>query len=245
MLELIRPDWKAPGNVCAFTTTRNGGVSEGPWSSLNLGDRCGDNPEHLKENRDLLKTLLPGKLRWLTQVHGDRVVNWRECGNSEADAIVSRRVGQVCVILTADCLPVLLCNRAGTEVAACHAGWRGLAAGILEATIAAMNSKPGEIIAWLGPAIGPRAYEVGQEVHDAFVSKCNQNANAFRKYGERWLVDLYQLAKLVLQKAGVSHVSGGQYCTFSEPGRFFSYRRDGITGRIATMVCLSGTVEHR
>ncbi len=239
-IELIRPDWPAPANVHAFTTTRNGGFSRGPWSSLNLGKSCGDDPQHVEQNRRLILSLLPCEPRWLNQSHG---VNVADCNKTNgpattADAIVSRKPGQVCSILTADCLPVLFCNRSGTRIAAAHAGWRGLAAGVLEATVLAMGCEPDELKAWLGPAIGPQAFEVGKDVYDAFVNLHPDNATAFKPHRDRWLADLYQLARLALARAGVTQVSGGQYCTYLEKDRFFSYRRDGQTGRMLTAVWL-------
>ena len=240
MLELIRPDWPAPGNVRAFSTTRNGGFSEGPWSSLNFGDHCGDNPDYVKQNRELLRTLLPGKPRWLRQVHGNRVFTWDEAGDPEpeADAIFSKQPEQVCAVLTADCLPVIFCNKAGTEVAAAHAGWRGLAAGILQATVSAMNCTPADLIAWLGPAIGPRTFEVGNDVYDSFVDLNTENAYAFKPHRDRWLADLYELARLALTRVGVTQISGGQHCTYEEQDKFFSFRRDSDTGRMATAIWL-------
>jgi hypothetical protein len=240
IIGLIEPDWPAPGKVRAFTTTRTGGFSQDQWSNLNLGERCGDDPNHVKQNRELLRTLLPCELRWLRQVHGKRVVAWNQCRDlePEADAIFSNQTGQVCAVLTADCLPVLFCNKAGTKVAASHAGWRGLVAGILEATVLAMECDPGELLAWLGPAIGPQAFKVGKDVYDSFVSVNIENSTAFEPHGTRWLADLYELARLALKRTGVEQVSGGHYCTYSEPDKFFSYRRDGQTGRMATLVWL-------
>ena len=240
-IELIRPDWPAPPNVRAFSTTRNGGFSRGPWSSLNLGKSCGDDPQHVEQNRRLLFKLLPSEPRWLNQVHGTHVADWDKTNEpaTGADAIVSRKPGQVCSVLTADCLPVLFCNRAGTRIAAAHAGWRGLAAGVLEATVLAMQCRPAELIAWLGPAIGPRAFEVGPDVYDAFVGLNPENATAFKPHRDRWLADLYQLARLALARVGITQVSGGQHCTYLEQDRFFSYRRDGQTGRMLTAVWLT------
>ena len=237
---LIRPDWPAPANVHAFTTTRNGGFSEGPWASLNLGSSCGDDRRHVENNRRLLSGLLPSEPRWLRQVHGANVVGWDKANapKTEADAIVSNHAGQVCAVLTADCLPVLFCNRHGTHIAAAHAGWRGLAAGVLEATVLAMQCEPADLLVWLGPAIGPRVFEVGKDVFDAFTTVNTGNSMAFKPHRDRWLADIYQLAAMALTRMGVSQVSGGSYCTFEEHGRFFSYRRDGETGRMASVVWL-------
>jgi YfiH family protein len=241
-LDLIRPEWPAAPNVRAFTTTRNGGYSLGQWSSLNLGLNCGDDPNHVKQNREVLETLLPSEPRWLRQVHGNSVITCEEHRDhrSEADAITSDQTGQVCAILTADCLPVLFSTRAGTKIAATHAGWRGLAAGVLEATVLALDSKPVELMAWLGPAIGPRAYEVGKDVYESFVQLDAENSTAFKPHGDRWLADLYGLARLALARAGVEQVSGGQYCTYRQQDKFFSFRRDGITGRMATFIWMEG-----
>ena len=235
-IEVIRPDWPAPSHVHAFTTTRRGGFSQGPWRSLNLGGNCGDDPQHVEMNRHALAGLLPSKPRWLNQVHGTGVVNWDKAFNAEADAITSQRKGQVCAVLTADCLPVLFCNQAGTHIAAAHAGWRGLAAGVLEATVSAMACKPDELMAWLGPAIGPNAFEVGEDVYDAYIQVSADNAIAFKPHHDRWLADLYLLARLALGRVGIKQVLGGQHCTYEEKNSFFSYRRDGETGRMASLV---------
>jgi hypothetical protein len=239
-IEVIRPDWLVPSNVQAFSTTRMGGFSQGQWGQLNLGDSCGDDPDHVRKNRDLLQSLLPSEPRWLRQVHGNRVLNWSKADGDrpEADAITSNQARQVCAIMTADCLPVLFCNRNGTEVAASHAGWRGLASGVLEATVSTLACAPGELMAWLGPAIGPGVYEVGAEVYETFMTMDSDHAGSFKPSGDRWLADLYSIARQVLASAGVGRVSGGRYCTYSEPGRFFSYRRDGVTGRMASVIWL-------
>ena len=239
-IEVIRPDWPAPANVHAFTTTRRSGFSNGAWSSLNLGINCGDDPRNVEKNRRLLSKLLPSEPRWINQVHGTRAVRWDQANDTVtgADAIVSNQTGQVCAVLTADCLPVLFCNRIGTRIAAAHAGWRGLAAGVLEATVSAMGCDPLDLMAWLGPAIGPQAFEVGEDVYDSFVGSNSEDAIAFTEYGDRWLADLYQLARLALNRAGVEQVTGVQYCTHSESDRFFSYRRDGVTGRMASIIWL-------
>ena len=239
-IEVIRPDWPAPANVRAFTTTRNGGFSHGPWGSLNLGKNCGDKPRHVQQNRSAFSRLLPSEVRWLNQVHGTDVVSWDKAQGPgiEADAIVSNHPGQVCAVLTADCLPVLFCDRTGTHIAAAHVGWRGLAAGIQQNTVLAMDCKPAEVMACLGPAIGPRAFEVGQDVDDAFVKQNPESTTAFKSQGDRWIADLSQLARQALSRVGVRRVFGGVDCTYSDPERFFSYRRDGITGRMVSLAWL-------
>ncbi|QXW29372.1 peptidoglycan editing factor PgeF [Aeromonas sanarellii] len=241
----IEPDWPAPGNVRALSTTRNGGLSEGVFAGLNLGGHVGDELARVEANRALLQQAagIPGPLNWLNQVHGTAVhpVSREYGGTPEADAACAREAGLACIVMTADCLPVLFCDRAGTVVAAAHAGWRGLQGGVLEESIAAMGCEPGEILAWLGPAIGPTAFEVGGEVRDAFMAEQAEAAAAFVPSSSegKWLADIYQLARLRLARAGVTAVYGGEHCTFSDSERFYSYRRDGQTGRMASIVWLA------
>ena len=240
-IEIIRPQWSAPETVRACSTTRVGGVSQGCWSGLNLGDHVHDDPQAVAENRARLSDRLglPAEPQWLSQVHGTGVCRPDrplDC----ADACLDDRPGRVCAVLTADCLPVLFCNSAGTRIAAAHAGWRGLLAGVLEQTVAAFEDSPDQIMAWLGPAIGPGAFEVGDEVRDDFVAGRATSSAHFRPHGEgRWLADLYGLARQRLAGAGIERVSGGGLCTFSDPTRFFSYRRDGVTGRMASLIWLA------
>lgn len=237
-MKLILPDWPAPARVRSMMTTRAGGVSHAPWASLNLGDHVGDDPRHVAANRARLRQQLPAEPAWLSQVHGDRVVRIGEDSNREADAACTRLTGQVCAVLTADCLPVLFCDRAGSVVAAAHAGWRGLAGGVLEATVAAMQVQPGEMLAWMGAAIGPQAFEVGDEVRQVFVGQHPDSAAAFLPHPVpgKWLADIYQLARIRLNHAGVQAIFGGGRCTFDEAETFYSYRRDGVTGRMATLI---------
>ena len=240
-IECIRPQWPAPPSVMACTTTRTGGVSQGPWAGLNLGDHVDDDPRAVAENRARLSARLglPAEPRWLRQVHGTQVCRPRRplvC----ADACYEDRPGHVCAVMTADCLPVLFCNVDGTRVAAAHAGWRGLLAGVLEQTVAAFDDPPRHLMAWLGPAIGPRAFEVGDEVRADFVTDCAASAGHFRPHGAgHWMADLYGLARDRLAGVGVEQVGGGDFCTFSDPARFFSYRRDGVTGRMASLIWLT------
>ncbi|QWA09983.1 polyphenol oxidase [Sodalis ligni] len=245
MDSLLIPHWPAPANVRAYSTTRPGGISPAPYASLNLGLHVGDSPAAVAQNRRRLEVMaqLPASPNWLEQVHGTDVAVINEsCGNAaappRADAAYTRAVGQVCAVMTADCLPVLFCDRAGIEVAAAHAGWRGLCAGILEQTLARFQSDPADIMAWLGPAIGPRSFEVGPEVREAFVSQDPQAGEAFVPHGEKYLADIYHLARLRLSGAGIGQISGGDHCTVFEASTFFSYRRDGITGRMASLVWL-------
>lgn len=242
MAELLVPDWPAPAAVRALQTTRLGGCSAAPWDSLNLGDHVGDDPARVLANRARLRSGLPGEPAWLKQVHGTRVVDAALPSSDaiEADAAYARQAGAVCVVMTADCLPVLFCNRAGTVVAAAHAGWRGLQAGVLEATIAAMGEAPGNLLAWLGPAIGPARFEVGDEVRAAFVASDPEAAQAFAPASPgKWLADIYRLAERRLRTAGLASIHGGGLCTVSDGERYFSYRRDGVTGRMATLIWLA------
>lgn len=240
--ELLVPDWPAPDNVRAVSTTRLGGVSQPPYDSFNLALHVGDQAEMVATNRQQLMQQL-GLQRppcWLQQVHSAVVVAAENSGEVvEADASVSRQAHRVCVVMTADCLPVLFCDRQGSVVAAAHAGWRGLANGILEATLAAMQVPAPQVMAWLGPAIGPQAYEVGTEVRNAFVAQMPDAESAFVSTRPgHWLMDIYQLARQRLQAAGLHHVSGGEFCTFTDSQRFYSYRRDGVTGRMASLIWL-------
>lgn len=246
----LTPDWPAPSNVFAFCTTREGGVSSGPYASLNLADHVGDDECAVAENRARLNAFLPedSRITWLRQVHGTAVVDAKVFAQPpEADACVSRTPGEVCAVLTADCLPVLFASSSGREVAAAHAGWRGLLEGVLEATLAALDAAPSELLVWLGPAIGPTAFEVGPEVREAYLAGAgaSQRATAacFRASGARpghSYADLYGLARIRLAAAGVTRIYGGEACTHSEAARFFSYRRDGETGRMVSLVGISG-----
>lgn len=238
----IVPEWSAPARVKCLMTTRSGGSSKAPWAGLNLGDHVGDDPAHVAANRARLRRQLPAEPGWLRQVHSARVVELGREPNREADAAWTRQPQQVCAVLTADCLPVLLCDRAGSVVAAAHAGWRGLADGVLEATVAAMQVPPGDVLAWMGAAIGPQAFEVGDEVREAFVAQHPAAAMAFLPHPAsvpgKWLADIYQLARIRLQHVGVQAIYGGGRCTFNEADSFYSYRRDGVTGRMAALIWL-------
>jgi YfiH family protein len=254
-LHCIEPQWPAPSNVLAFSTTRQGGHSAPPYQSFNLGHHVDDNEEAVALNQQLLLEKFPShsSLQWLTQVHGVDVIEAGivaedEIGTSypQADACWSRKAGDVCAILTADCLPVLLCGTAGNAVAAAHAGWRGLAQGVLEATVSGMGVDSSEILAWLGPAIGPGAFEVGTEVRDCFVdSTVTDSASVHSCFlpnparGGYFYADLYALARLRLEAVGVTAIYGGEHCTYSDAEHFYSYRRDGQTGRMASLIGLT------
>ena len=237
MLSLLTPDWPAPSRVKALTTTRQGGVSVGPYAGLNLGEHVEDDPHHVAANRRLLREHLPDEPWWLTQTHSTRVL---EAGAEgiDGDGSFTSSIQTVCAVMTADCLPILICDVAGTQVAAVHAGWRGLAGGIVEQAIARFDAPTTALLVWLGPAIGAQAFEVGEDVRECFVSDAPDDGSAFRVSGERYLADLYALARHRLRRAGVTRVYGGDYCTFSQPELFYSYRRDGQTGRMASMIWL-------
>lgn len=248
-MELLIPAWTGiPANVGALSTLRSGGFSQGPYGDgqggggLNLGVHVQDEPAHVQRNRALLRSILPVEPSWLTQVHGVNVADAVQVqGAPDADACIASEPGAVCVMMTADCLPVLLCDVAGSVVGAAHAGWRGLAGGVLENTVSAMRGRgAGEISAWLGPAIGPQQFEVGQDVLEAFAAHDPASRSAFAAIAGRegkYLADIYQLARQRLEQVGVRRVAGGGFCTVSDK-RFYSYRRDKQTGRMASLIWL-------
>ncbi|WP_438971456.1 peptidoglycan editing factor PgeF [Methylophaga sp.] len=241
---LIMPEWPAPNSVTALSTTRLGGFSLPPYDSFNLGTHVGDDPARIEKNRAFLinNAELPTEPVWLNQVHGTNVINvneWHE--NIEADAIFSSKPNQVCSIMTADCLPVLFTDKQGKQIAAAHAGWRGLLNGVLENTVRQFKGARSDILVWLGPAIGPKQFEVGEEVFHAFITQSPDAESAFKKRDTtHYLADIYQLAKQRLSALGIVNISGGQHCTVTEEDRFFSYRRDGVTGRMASLIWFSG-----
>ena len=234
----IVPAWPAPSRVKCLITTRNGGVSNGAHASFNLGLRAGDEPSAVAANRAQLRAHLPQEPAWLRQVHGARVV--RADGlpdTAEADASYTRHAGTVCAVMIADCLPLLLCDAIGSVVGVAHAGWRGLSSSVVENTVSAMGVAPAELRAFLGPAIGPDAIEVGADVRDAFIATDTDASDAFKPHGEgKWLADLFMLARQRLARLGVRHIYGGGLCTYRDPARFYSYRRDKTTGRMAALI---------
>ncbi|HET8699592.1 MAG TPA: peptidoglycan editing factor PgeF [Gammaproteobacteria bacterium] len=241
----FRPHWPAPPQVRAFVTERAGGASEGRYAGLNLATHVGDTPAAVAANRAQLRgaAALPAEPRWLEQVHGTTVVDLDGAGAAlpPADGAVTSRPGVVCAVLTADCPPVLLCDRAGTRVGVAHAGWRGLLHGVLPAAVAALGGDPADLLAWLGPAIGPGVYEVGAEVRHAFIAADPRAAAHFAPNARgRWQADLYGLARSSLGAAGVREVFGGGFCTFTERERFFSHRREAPCGRMATLIWITG-----
>lgn len=236
----LTPDWPAPAHVRACITTSSGGESVGPFAAFNLGEHVGDSLEQVRTNRGYLADVLGCQPTWLEQVHGDCVVTADAQRTLVADASVTREANLACCIMSADCLPVLFTDQAGSCVAAAHAGWRSLAAGILENTVASMQVAPQQLMAWLGPAIGPAAFEVGGEVRDAFIQQHSEAAQAFipSKNPQRWMADIYQLARIRLAACGVTAVYGGGLCTVTD-SRFYSYRRQPVTGRFASLIWIT------
>ncbi len=238
MKHWIEPDWPVAGNIHAASTLRSGGVSQGRFSSLNLADHVNDNISDVQENRQKIAELLalPADPVWLQQVHSNRVVNINQQTEVEAaDASFTERAGVVCAVLTADCLPVLLASKDGSIICAIHAGWRGLLSGIISKAVNALNNK--ELIAWLGPAIGENCFEVGKEVKDQFIAKSTNYNKAFQqKSKQHYLANIYQIAGIELAGLGIYQVYGGGFCTVTDKQQFFSYRRDGETGRMATLI---------
>lgn len=244
-LAIIQPNWPAPKNVRAFQTTRQGGFSQAPYDSFNLGMHVGDNALNVASNRQLLTPYLPSEPVWMNQVHGIRVLDAATSSCLEdADASIARQKNVVCVTMTADCLPILMCDQQGTLVAAVHAGWRGLCDGVIEVTIKKMAVDSTEILVWLGPAIGPDSFEVGDDVRQAFLKHDPKAEVAFKNLGnEKWVCDLYTLAKQRLNALGVTQIFGSSinedFCTFKQQAQFFSFRRDKTTGRMASLIWLA------
>ncbi len=234
----LRPDWPAANNVQAAVTLRTGGVSQGAYKSLNPALHVNDESKNIFQNRQKIKQMLklPAEPVWLQQIHSNRVIKAENNKPlTQADASYTDQAGIVCTVMTADCLPVLLSSVDGSEIAAIHAGWRGLLAGIISNTLAQFKSS--QVLAWLGPAIGPKCFEVGKEVEQAFNNKSSQFNPAFEsKNNDKFLANIYQLASIELSMRGVTKIYGGNFCTVSDNQRFFSYRRDGETGRMATLI---------
>jgi len=234
----LQPDWPAPSHVHAVTTLRSGGVSGGVFSSLNPAMHVGDEAHLVHVNRQQIKEMLalPSEPVWLEQIHSNRVVAAAKSQLlQQADASYTDLAGVVCAVMTADCLPLLLCDVDGTQVAAIHAGWRGLLAGIIGNTVACLKNR--DLLVWLGPAIGPESFEVGAEVRAAFLEKSAEFSSAFKEQDNgKWLADIYQMARIELQALGINKVFGGNFCTVTEQDRFYSYRRDKVTGRMATLI---------
>ena len=244
-LDWIVPAWSVAPEVRSLATTRNGGASAGPYATLNLGKACGDDPAAVTENRRRVVSFLPSSPIWLRQVHGSDVATLDASAADSAhasapiaDAAVTRERGIVLAVTIADCLPVLLADRSGRAIGIAHAGWRGLARGVLENAVAAMGVPPGDIAAWFGPAIGSRAFEVGEDVVDAFADADVSTCFAVKRQG-KWTADLCGIARTKLERCSVRSIHGGSFCTFEDPARFFSYRRDRETGRMAALIWLA------
>lgn len=244
------PDWPAPANIHAATTLRTGGVSQDTYFSLNPATHVSDDNGRVRQNRQIIREMLdlPAEPVWLDQIHSNRAVKAVKTASlQQADASYTNESGVVCAVMTADCLPLLVCSADGAQVAAIHAGWRGLLAGVISNTVEAMQIPPnslhckrgfsGDLLVWLGPAIGPDRFEVGTEVRDAFLEKSAEFNNAFKEQNkDKWLADIYQLARVELAAIGIAKVYGGTHCTFTEIERFYSYRRDTQTGRMASLI---------
>lgn len=243
MLDLIIPDWPAPSWIKAYTTTRVGGFSHAPYNSFNIATHVGDNLDDVSKNRQLLQKNLHLKkpIIWLEQIHGNTAISAdHPIGNLAADAIYSREEQTVCAVQTADCLPILVCSSNSYCVAAIHAGWKGLSNGIIETTIKALALSPNDILVWLGPAIGPQAFIVGEQVFQSFIDNDPAAKVAFQSLGNKqWLANLYQLAQQRLHKLGITSIYGSNYCTFSDSTRFFSFRRDRLTGRMLSLIWIN------
>ena len=243
ILPFIQPDWPAPQHVHAFCTTRTGGISSAPYDSFNLANHVGDNPQHVEQNRQVLiqRAHLPESPRWLTQHHSTDVINsldWIE--DMPADGLFSSEENHVCAAMTADCLPVLICDKQGSEIAAVHAGWRGLADGIIEQAVSQFTSQRHDLLVWLGPAIGPQHFEVGQDVVTAFTNHMPETETAFTPLSNgQMMADIYSLARQRLKALGINTVFGGDYCTADDSEQFFSYRRDNVTGRMASLIWIA------
>jgi len=237
----IVPDWPAPARVRAFVTTRHGGVSAGEYASMNLGMSSGDDPANVRRNRAIVRDELPAEPRYMKQVHGADVGDLDRAPPLHADAFVTSTPGTVATVLTADCMPLFLSDRRGDRVAVAHAGWRGMAAGVIENAVAAMNGDPEDVLAWMGPAIGPDAFEVGEDVLAAFMNVDERARTAFNagRVPGKYLCDLYALARMRLAHAGVVEIFGGGFCTFHEAARFFSYRRAKDSGRMGAFIWIA------
>lgn len=241
---MITPNWNVPTHIKAISTTRIGGFSLPPFNSNNLGMHVGDNAAHVLANREKLALQLPNPPHWLDQRHTTSVIEitslaFQSAIAPVADASITKQSNAVCCVMTADCLPILLTDKLGTQVAAIHAGWRGLCDGIIENTVAQFGCPAQDIIAWLGPAIGPHCFEVGQDVFDKFCQHFPADKAFFVAKGDRYLANLYQLARARMKHLGIKKITGGEYCTYSQSDMFFSYRRDGQTGRMASMIWIN------
>ncbi|MDB6096030.1 MAG: yfiH [Francisellaceae bacterium] len=249
-MDYIQANWPAPSHIKAYCTRRDKGQSLGPYTSFNLALHVGDDAGSVLLNREKLKKdlNLPTEALWLNQVHGTNVVNLNDNYVHEnreaikADASLSFEKNLVCAVLTADCLPLLICDKKGSFVAAVHAGWRGLCSGIIEQTLSYWKKPPQDLLVWLGPAIGAKEFEVGVDVYNAFKADNLNNLKGFKQQAlnpKKYLMDIYEIARIKLKKYGVENIYGGEYCTFTNAQDFYSYRRDGVTGRMASLIWIT------
>jgi len=241
-IEFIQAGWNAPPQVKALCTTRNGGFSKHPYDSFNLAMHVGDDEKSVLRNRELLcnSLKLPAEPCWLEQTHSTRVVNLDYEASRQADAAITRKANTIAVVMSADCLPILLCNREGTEIAAIHAGWSGLADGVIEATVKSMESSPGQLLAWIGPGISQQCFEIGVEVREIFIGKSSDAEGRFiANRPGHWLCDLGSLALDILTRLEVTEISRAEYCSFNDETLFYSYRRNPTTGRMASLIWIN------
>jgi len=239
-LTIIKPDWPVAKHIHAFTSTRLGGVSQGIYHGLNLAHHVDDEPDAVQANRDLLQQQfhLPHTVKWLQQIHSTQAIAADTIENgTKADALYTNKANTICAVLTADCLPILVCNKQGDKIAAIHAGWRGLASGIIQTTLEKLAEPADHLLLWFGPAIGARHYQVGQDFYDTFLSISPMMQQAFKQTSPtHWHADIYALAKLQCEQLGIKHIYGGEHCTFADSTHFYSHRRDGTTGRMASLI---------
>lgn len=242
MIDTIQPAWDAPPGVHAFCTTRGGGTSDTPFDRFNLALHVGDDAQRVAENRRLLRRYksLPDEPCWIKQTHGNQVVTLGVDDSRDADAAVTRSLDTVAVVMIADCLPILLCNREGTEVAAVHAGWRGLQTGVIQSALAVMTSPAASLMAWIGPGISQACFEVGDEVREAFLDSTREAISCFSEHGEgHWLCDLAGLAELILAQQAVAEIHRDLHCSYRDRELFYSYRREAVTGRMASLIWIN------
>ena len=238
-IEIIEAKWNAPSRVKALCTTRQGGFSQPPYDSLNLATHVGDDDQSVSRNRELLcnSLRLPAEPCWLEQTHSTRVVSLESDSSRLADAAITREADTIAIVMTADCLPILLCNRSGTEVAVIHAGWRGLVDGVIESTVNGMISPADQLLAWIGPGISQQCFEVGSEVRDFFIARNRADDSHFlANRPAHWLCDLNGLATATMARLGIAEISRAGYCSYRDDSHYFSYRRNALTGRMASLI---------
>jgi len=239
MISIIEPDWPTPKNIKSIVSTRCGGVSSAPWDSFNLATHVSDDAKDVSENRRILveRAHLPTEPEWLNQTHSVDAIDLDQSENRDGDASITTQKNKVAVVLTADCLPLLVTNKQGTEIAAIHAGWKGLLEGVVIKTLLAMQSKPRDLMVWLGPAISQKHFEIGDEVKHQFCKKYHHAQTHFEaKPNNKWMANLYGLVRDQLAELAVTDIYGGDFCSYTDQHKFYSYRRDGETGRMASLI---------